>query len=83
MKQSLEKVMMNKEVKGARIEFSGRLDGAEIARREWLKKGQLPRQTLRADIDYAGVTAHCTYGAVGIKVWIYKGEKFEEKNNKE
>jgi len=77
MKQTLEKVMANKEVKGARVGFAGRLDGAEIARREWLRRGQLPRQTLRADIDYAEITAHCTYGAIGIKVWIYKGEKFE------
>jgi small subunit ribosomal protein S3 len=77
MKQTLEKIMENKEVKGARIEMSGRLDGNDIARREWLKKGRLPRQTLRADIDYALTEALCTYGIVGIKVWIYKGEKFE------
>jgi small subunit ribosomal protein S3 len=76
LKQSLEKIMVNKEAKGARIEISGRLDGSEIARREWFKKGQLPRQTLRADIDYAEERAYCTYGVVGIKVWIYKGEKF-------
>ncbi len=77
IKQSLEKIMGSKEVKGARIEVSGRLDGAEIARREWLKKGQLPRQTLRADIDYSHYEALCTYGLIGIKVWIYKGEKFD------
>lgn len=76
LKQALDKIMANKEAKGARIEVSGRLDGAEIARRTWLKKGQLPRQTLRADIDYAEGRAYCTYGVVGIKVWIYKGEKF-------
>ena len=50
----------------------------EIARREWLQKGRLPRQTLRADIDYALAEAHCSYGTIGVKVWIYKGEKFEE-----
>ncbi len=77
IKQSLDNVMENKEIKGARIEIAGRLDGAEIARREWLKRGRLPRQTLRADIDYAESTVHCTYGAVGIKVWLYKGDKFE------
>jgi len=77
MKQALEKVIGNKEVMGARIELTGRLDGAEIARREWTQKGQLPRQTIRADIDYYQNTAHCSYGAVGVKVWIYKGEKFE------
>ncbi len=76
LKMALDKIMVNKEAKGARIEVSGRLDGAEIARRTWLKKGQLPRQTLRADIDYAEGRAYCTYGVVGIKVWIYKGEKF-------
>jgi len=76
LKQALNKIVTNKEAKGARIEIAGRLDGAEIARRQWLKEGRLPRQTIRADIDYAQVRAYCTYGVVGIKVWIYKGEKF-------
>ena len=78
LKQALEKIIASKQVKGARIELSGRLDGVEIARREWLQKGRLPRQTLRADIDYALAEAHCSYGVIGVKVWIYKGEKFEE-----
>lgn len=78
IKQSIEKVMGNKDAGGVRIEISGRLDGAEIARREWLKKGQLPRQTIRADIDYSENRAYCTYGVVGIKVWIYRGEKFKQ-----
>ena len=77
LKRTLEKVTSNREVKGARVEVSGRLDGIEIARKEWLRIGRLPRQTIRADIDYAQTEAHCTYGAVGIKVWIYKGEKFD------
>ena len=77
LKQTLDNIMENKEIKGAKIEMAGRLDGAEIARREWLKKGRLPRQTLRADIDYAETPAFCTYGAVGIKVWLYKGDKFD------
>ena len=77
MKQALEKIIANKEVKGARLELSGRLGGNDIARREWLKKGRMPRQTIRAIIDYAQVEALCTYGIIGIKVWIYKGEKFE------
>jgi len=77
MKQAMEKIMANKEVKGARIELSGRLGGNEIARREWLRKGQLPLQTLRAVIDYALTEALCTYGIIGIKVWVYKGEKFD------
>jgi small subunit ribosomal protein S3 len=76
LKQTLSKIASNKEVKGARVQLAGRLDGIEIARTEWLKKGRLPRQTLRADIDYAQGQAYCTYGVVGIKVWIYKGDKF-------
>lgn len=76
MKQVLEKVMFSQSVKGARVEVAGRLRGAEIARREWLKKGSLPRQTIRADIDYGFNEAHCSYGLIGVKVWIYKGEKF-------
>ena len=76
LKQALDKVLAHKEVKGARVEVSGRLDGASIARREWLGRGQLPRGTIRADIDYGFEEAHCTYGAIGIKTWIYKGEKF-------
>ncbi len=76
LKQALSKVMVNKEIKGVRVEVSGRLDGTKIARREWLHVGHLPRQTLRAKIDYGTATAHCTYGAVGVKVWVYKGEQF-------
>lgn len=77
LKQAIGKVMLNKEAKGVKIQVSGRLDGNEIARTEWLKKGRLPRQTLRADIDYGETAAYCTYGKIGIKVWIYKGEKFD------
>jgi len=76
LKQALAKITSRKEAKGARVEVAGRLDGIEIARTEWLKAGKLPRQTLRADIDYAQARAYCRYGVVGIKVWIYKGEKF-------
>jgi len=76
LKQALAKIMAQKEIQGARVEVAGRLDGVEIARTEWLKKGKLPRQTLRADIDYGQARAFCTYGVVGVKVWIYKGEKF-------
>jgi len=77
MKKSIERVMTNREVKGIRMEFSGRLNGIEIARREWLGQGRLPRNTIRADIDYAQDEARCTYGKIGIKVWIYTGDKFE------
>jgi len=75
LKQALSKIMSKKEVQGARVQVAGRLDGVEIARTEWLRQGKLPRQTLRADIDYAQTEALCRYGVVGIKVWIYKGEK--------
>ncbi len=77
LKQALGKITANKEIKGARIEVSGRLNGNEIARREWLAQGNLPRQTLRAEIDYSQAEAFCTYGVIGVKVWLYKGEKFE------
>jgi len=77
MKQTLSKIMVNKNVKGAKIQIGGRLDGAEIARSEHLEEGSLPLQTLRADIDFARDTAITTYGTVGVKVWIYKGERFD------
>lgn len=78
IKQAIEKVMANKDVKGVRVEISGRLNGVQIARKECLEKGRLPRQTIRADIDYALAEARCTYGTIGVKVWIYKGEKFNQ-----
>jgi len=77
LKQTLSKIMANKEIQGARVELSGRLNGAEIARREWVSEGKLPRQTIRSNIDYAMIEAFCTYGVIGIKIWIYKGEKFD------
>jgi small subunit ribosomal protein S3 len=77
LKQALDKILAVKGVEGSRVEVAGRLGGTEIARREWLKRGRLPRQTLRANIDYAAAQAFCTYGVIGIKVWIYKGEKFD------
>lgn len=76
LKKSIERVMQNKEVKGVKIEVSGRLNGIEIARKEWLKQGRMPLGTLRADIDYAQTEAFCSYGAIGVKAWVYKGEKF-------
>jgi small subunit ribosomal protein S3 len=77
LKMTVQKVIANKEIKGVRVEVSGRLNGVEIAREEWLRQGRLPRNTIRADIDYAETRAYCTYGVIGIKVWIYKGDKFE------
>lgn len=78
MKQTIDKVMANRDVKGVRVYLGGRLGGAEMARTEELKKGRIPLQTLRADIDFARERAHMTYGDIGIKVWIYKGEIFEK-----
>lgn len=60
--------------KGIKVEVSGRLGGAEIARTEWYREGRVPLHTLRADIDYNISEAHTTYGAIGVKVWIFKGE---------
>ena len=79
LKRHLDTLMQNREVKGAKIRLAGRLNGAEISRRDWLAKGRMPLQTLRANIDYAESTAYCSYGVIGVKVWIYKGEIFQEK----
>lgn len=79
MKQTAEKVMANRDVEGVRIILAGRLGGADMARREELKKGRVPLQTLRADIDFARVEANLPYGVIGIKVWIYRGEVFADR----
>ncbi len=80
LKQALEKVSGAREVKGVKIVLKGRLDGAEMARYEWGKKGRIPLQTIRANIDYAEKTAFTTYGTIGVKVWIYKGDIYAEKS---
>lgn len=82
LKTTIEKIMANRDVQGARIAVSGRLGGAEMARREQIKRGGIPLQTLRADIDFARERANMTYGVIGIKVWIYRGMKFDKKDNK-
>jgi small subunit ribosomal protein S3 len=82
MKQTIEKVSSNRDVKGVKIFLGGRLGGAEMARTEELKKGRIPLQTFRADIDFAREKAHMSYGDIGIKVWIYRGEIFSDKNPK-
>lgn len=79
MKQTAEKVMANRDVEGVRMALAGRLGGADMARREELKKGRVPLQTLRADIDFARVEANLPYGVIGIKVWIYRGEVFADR----
>ena len=78
IKQTVEKVMANRDVLGVKIKLGGRLGGAEMARREDLKKGRIPLQTFRADIDFAREKAHMSYGDIGIKVWIYKGDIFNK-----
>ncbi|MDP3993754.1 MAG: 30S ribosomal protein S3 [Candidatus Doudnabacteria bacterium] len=75
MKTAIEQIM-DAGATGVKIAISGRLGGAEIARTEWLYKGKLPLHTLRANIDFARATAFTTYGTVGIKVWVNKGEVF-------
>ena len=77
IKRTLERVMSHKDVKGAKVLVKGRLDGAEMGRTEFVKDGKLPLQTLRADVDYAHKEAITTYGVIGVKVWIYKGEKLD------
>nr|YP_009397279.1 ribosomal protein S3 [Thuretia quercifolia]ARW66465.1 ribosomal protein S3 [Thuretia quercifolia] len=62
-------------INGIKIQVGGRLNGAEIARKEWVREGRVPLQTLRADIDYAYTRAHTIYGILGVKVWLFKGEK--------
>jgi small subunit ribosomal protein S3 len=68
---------------GIKLVCAGRLAGSEIARTEWYREGRVPLQTLRADIDYGQAEANTTYGKIGVKCWIYKGEVFKEKPNKE
>jgi small subunit ribosomal protein S3 len=73
MKRSVQNAM-RQGAKGIKVEVSGRLGGAEIARREWYREGRVPLHTLRANIDYSTSEAHTTYGVIGVKVWIFKGE---------
>jgi len=79
LRQTIERVAQSRDVQGVKIMMGGRLDGNEIARREWLRKGRIPLQTIRADIDYAQATAYTTYGTIGIKVWIYRKEEVVKK----
>jgi small subunit ribosomal protein S3 len=73
MKRAVQNAMRGG-AKGIKISLAGRLGGAEIARTEWYREGRVPLHTLRADIDYATYEAHTTYGVIGVKVWIFKGE---------
>ena len=80
MKQCISRALKNG-AKGIKTKVSGRLGGADIARSEHYHEGSIPLQTLRADIDYGFAEALTTYGQIGVKVWIYKGEVFAHKNN--
>ena len=82
LKQTVEKVMANRDVQGVRIAISGRLGGAEMSRAEEIKRGRVPLQTIRADIDFAREEAYLPYGVIGVKVWIYRGDIFDDKKNK-
>ncbi|MFH2105030.1 MAG: 30S ribosomal protein S3 [Parcubacteria group bacterium] len=78
-RQAIDRAMKSSQVKGIKVMVAGRLDGADMSRREWLVEGRMPLHTLRADIDFVRHEAHTTYGVVGIKVWIYKGDIFTKK----
>lgn len=82
LKGTIEKSTANRTVQGIKVALKGRLDGAEMGRYEWLRKGRIPLQTLRADIDYAHRHAFLPYGTIGVKVWIYRGEVFEDDQDK-
>lgn len=73
MRQAVQKVMST-DALGIKVQIAGRLNGAEIARAEWVREGRVPLQTLRANIDYASAKAHTTYGILGIKIWIFEGD---------
>ena len=79
MKLAIESVM-KQGAKGVKISISGRLNGADIARREWSKEGRIPLHTFRADIDYGFSESKTTYGVIGVKVWIYKGDALNKIN---
>lgn len=83
LKQSIDQITQDKNVKGSRIVLSGRLDGSEMSRYEKISKGRLPLSTLRAVIDYARETAFTTYGTIGVKVWVYRGEVFNNHKKEE
>ncbi|MCP6720380.1 MAG: 30S ribosomal protein S3 [Patescibacteria group bacterium] len=80
MRRQLETLKQNRGIKGAKIRMAGRLNGAEIARSEWSAYGRMPLQTLRAHIDYGEAISFTTYGTIGVKVWLYKGEIFDKKS---
>ena len=83
LKSALDQAEKNRSIKGVKIALAGRLGGAEMSRDEWLSRGSIPLHTLRADIDFAQAEAHTTYGVIGVKAWVYKGEVVEKKEEAE
>ena len=83
MKQTIDKVMANREVMGVRIQVSGMLGAGSMSRTEMLKKGRIPLQTIRSDIDYAHDEANLPLGKIGIKVWLYRGDIFADRKGTE
>ncbi|MBI9046047.1 MAG: 30S ribosomal protein S3 [Anaerolineaceae bacterium] len=81
MKRAMQQAM-RQGAKGIKIQVAGRLAGAEMARSVWMREGRVPLQTLRADLDFATTTATTTYGVIGIKVWVYKGEVLRQPEEK-
>jgi small subunit ribosomal protein S3 len=82
IKKAKEQLMAKSSVKGVKIQVGGRLNGAEIARTEWVRAGRVPLQTLKANIDYSYRTANTIYGIIGVKVWIYKGSTTARKKTR-
>ena len=74
VRKAIERAQAHEGIRGIKVQIAGRLNGAEIARTEWVKEGRMPLQTLRADIDYATASAKTIYGILGVKVWLFKGE---------
>lgn len=74
VREGVQRAMRAKGVEGVKVEVAGRLNGAEIARSEWVREGRVPLHTIRADVDYCDTTANTIYGVIGIKVWIFRGE---------
>lgn len=79
IREILKRYRTEDELKGIKIQIAGRLNGAEIARTEWVREGRVPLQTLRANIDYSYKTAQTTYGILGIKIWLFKNEILTKK----
>lgn len=83
MKKTMERSFQSGNVEGIKVMVAGRLNGVDIARKEWLSSGKIPLHTLRANVDFAKYKAHTTYGVIGVKVWLYKGEVFNKKKDKQ